>query len=294
MWCTQFPVASPVMDDLRGKVAVVTGAASGMGLAMARRFAGEGMAVVLADVEQPALEAAVDAIERSGGTALGVRTDVASAEEVERLAATAYEHHGAVHLVCANAGVFAGGLLWERPVADFDWTLGVNLYGIVHAIRAFVPRMLEAGQPGHIVTTASMGGLITNAYSGPYYTSKFAAVGLTECLAHDLAAVGAPIGVSCLVPSLVATGIGTSERNRPERFVDRLHADPTPDVEFVNAAIRDSTAAGMDPDEVAALVLDAVRADRFWIPTKPSFHDQVRGRHEDLQALRLPASPVLD
>lgn len=282
------------MDDLRGKVAVVTGAGSGMGRAMAERFAAERMTVVVADIEQPAIEEVVAGINDAGGNALGVRTDVSSADEVERLAETAYASCGAVHLVCANAGVFSGGIVWERPVADFEWTMGVNLYGVVHAIRSFIPRMIEGAQPGHFVTTASMGGLVTNAFSGPYYTSKFAAVGLTECLAHDLASVAAPIGVSCLVPSLVATGIGFSERNRPERLVDRLHLEPTADAEFVTAAIRDATASGMAPAEVAGLVLDAVLAGRFWIPTKPSYHDQIRSRHDDMQELRIPAAPALD
>jgi NAD(P)-dependent dehydrogenase (short-subunit alcohol dehydrogenase family) len=282
------------MDDLEGKVAVVTGAGSGMGRAMAERFGGEGMRVVVADIEQPALEETVAAVVAGGGTAIGVRTDVSSADEVEHLAGAAYGAYGAVNLVCANAGVFSGGVVWERSVADFEWTMGVNLFGVVHAIRSFVPRMIEAGEPGHFVTTASMGGLVTNAYSGPYYTSKFAAVGLTECLAHDLAASGAPIGVSCLVPSLVATAIGFSERNRPERLVDRHHLEPTPDAEFVTAAIRDATASGMAPEEVADLVLDAVVHDRFWIPTQPSYHDQIRSRHEDMQALRLPSAPALD
>ncbi len=273
---------------------MVTGAGSGMGRAMAERFAGEGMSVVVTDVEKPALDETVAAITAAGGTAIGFRTDVSSADEVERLAETTYAEHGAVHLVCANAGVFSGGIVWERPVADFEWTMGVNFYGIVNAIRSFIPRMIAGGQPGHFVSTASMGGLVTNAFSGPYYASKFAAVGVTECLAHDLASVGAPIGVSCLVPSLVATGIGFSERNRPERHVDRLHPDLTPDAAFVTEAIRDATAAGMPPDEVAGLVLDAVRHGRFWIPTKPSFHDQIRRRHEDMQVLDLPASPTLD
>ena len=144
---------------------------------------------------------------------------------------------------------------------------------------------------GHIVNTASMGGLITNAYSGPYYTSKFAAVGFSECLAHDLVTTGAPIGVSVLVPSLVSTGIATSHRNRPERWVDRDH-ELGADEEFVLAALHDSTTgAGMPPADVAAMVFDAVEADRFWIPTKDSYHDQIRGRHEDMQALRRPASP---
>jgi NAD(P)-dependent dehydrogenase (short-subunit alcohol dehydrogenase family) len=282
------------MNELEGKVAVVTGAGSGMGRAMAERFAAAGMRVVAADIEQPALEATVAALTNEGAIAVGVRTDVSLASDVEMLAEAAYAELGGVHLLCANAGVFSGGLVWERTVADFEWTMGVNFYGIVHAIRSFVPRMLAAGEPGHVVTTASMGGLVTNAYSGPYYSSKFAAVGLTECLAHDLASIGAPIGVSCLVPSLVATGIGTSGRNRPERFVDRLRPDPTPDAEFVDAAIQDSTASGMPPSDVAELVLDAVRTGRFWIPTKPSYHDQIRGRHDDMQALRLPTSPLLD
>ena len=282
------------MDDLEGKVAVVTGAGSGMGRAMAEQFAGEGMKVVAADIEQPTLDEVVRAIVGLGGDGLGVRTDVSSADDVERLAEAAYAAHGAVHLVCANAGVFSGGIVWERPVADFEWTMGVNTYGVVHAIRSFIPRMIEGGQPGHFVTTASMGGLVTNAFSGPYYTSKFAAVGLTECLAHDLASVDAAIGVSCLVPSLVATGIGFSERNRPERHVDRHHLEPSPDAEFVTAAIRDATASGMPPEDVAALVVDAVRNDRFWIPTKPSYHEQIRGRHDDMQELRAPASPLLD
>jgi NAD(P)-dependent dehydrogenase (short-subunit alcohol dehydrogenase family) len=282
------------MDELEGKVAVVTGAGSGMGRAMAERFAAAGMRVVVADIEQPALEATVAALTAEGATAIGVRTDVSLASDMDALAEAAYAELGGVHLLCANAGVFTGGLVWERTVADFEWTMGVNYFGIVHAIRSFIPRMLTGGEPGHVVTTASMGGLVTNAYSGPYYGSKFAAVGLTECLAHDLASVGAPIGVSCLVPSLVATGIGTSGRNRPERFVDRLRPDPTPDAEFVDAAIQDSTASGMAPAEVADLVVDAVRTGRFWIPTKPSYHDQIRGRHEDMQALRLPASPILD
>jgi len=275
-------------------VAVVTGAGSGVGRALAEGAAAHGMRVVAADVEQPTLDEAVEHLVAGGAEAIGVPTDVSVADEVERLAATAYERFGAVHLLCNNAGVFSGGLLWERTLRDWDWVLGVNLYGLVHGVRAFVPRLLEAGGPAHIVNTASMGGLVSAAYSGPYFTSKFAAVGLTECLAHDLAAAGAPIGVSVLVPSLVNTGIATSHRNRPERWTDRGR-ERTPDEEFVLAAMHDSTTgAGMPPSEVAELVLDAVTHDRFWIPTKPSYHDQIRARHEDMQALRLPAAPHLD
>jgi NAD(P)-dependent dehydrogenase (short-subunit alcohol dehydrogenase family) len=213
---------------------------------------------------------------------------------VQRLADLAFDRHGDVALLCNNAGVFSGGLLWERSLEDFEWVIGVNVYGIVHAIRSFVPRLLTQGSESHIVNTASMGGLITNAYSGPYYASKFAAVGLTECLAHDLAGIDARVGVSVLVPSLIATNIGTSERNRLERYVDRRNPDMTPDAAYVTQALRDSTAGGMSPDEVAVLVFEAVRARQFYIPTKPSYHDQITQRYEDMMAKRLPRAPTID
>jgi NAD(P)-dependent dehydrogenase (short-subunit alcohol dehydrogenase family) len=282
------------MQDLSGKTAVVTGAGSGIGRALAEHLGQEGMIVVAADVEEPTLTETVDAITAAGGTAVGVPTDVSDGDAVQRLADTAFGDHGGVHLLCNNAGVFSGGLVWERTVRDFDWVMGVNVFGIVHAIRSFVPRMIAQDVECHIVNTASMGGLVTNAYSGPYYASKFAAVGLTECLAHDLAAAGAKVGVSVLVPSLIATSIGTSERNRQERFVERGNPEPTPDAAFVTQMLRDSTAGGMPPAEVAALVVDAVRAGRFYIPTKPSYHEQIAQRHEDMQALRLPRSPAID
>jgi NAD(P)-dependent dehydrogenase (short-subunit alcohol dehydrogenase family) len=282
------------MRELRGKTAVVTGAGSGIGRALAVRLAGEGMAVVVADIEAPKADETVAEITTAGGTAHAVPTDVTDADAVERLAEVAFAEHGGVHLLCNNAGVFSGGLLWERTVRDVEWVFAVNVYGIVHAIRSFVPRMLAQDADSHIVNTASMGGLVTNAYSGPYYASKFAAVGLTECLAHDLASVNARIGVSVLVPSLIATSIGTSERNRQERFVERGNPEPSPDAAFVTQMLRDSTAGGMLPADVAALVVDAVQRDQFYIPTKPSYHQQIRERYEDMQELRLPRSPALD
>ena len=281
------------MQIEQGMVAVVTGAGSGIGRALVERAAARGMKVVAADIEQPQLDATVEAVTAAGGEAVGVRTDVSEPADVERLAEAAWSTFGGVNLLCNNAGVFSGGLMWERTLADWEWVMGVNLYGLVNAVKAFVPRLLEAGGPAHIVNTASMGGLVTNAFSGPYYTSKFAAVGLTECLAHDLQASGAPVGVSVLVPSLVATGIATSQRNRPERFVDRT-AVPGADEEFVLAAMVDSIGGGMPPTEVAALVFDAVENERFWIPTKPSYHDQIRVRHDDMQELRHPSSAQLD
>lgn len=274
-------------------VAVITGAGSGIGRALAEKAAQSGMRVVAADIEQPRLDDTVAALGQIGAQAIGVRTDVSVEDEVVRLADAAFAEFGSVDLLCNNAGVFSGGLMWERTMADWKWVMGVNLDGIIHAVRAFVPRMLAAGTPGHIVNTASMGGLVTGAYSGPYFTSKFAAVGLTDCLAQDLRTTGADIGVSVLVPSLINTNIGTSGRNRQERWIDR-DREPSPDAEFVESMLVDSTAGGMDPNEVADLVFDAVEAGNFWIPTQPSYHDQIRARHEDMQALRLPVPPLLD
>ncbi len=274
-------------------VAVITGAGSGIGRALAEKAAQSGMRVVAADIEQPRLDDTVAALGQIGAQAIGVRTDVSVEDEVVRLADAAFAEFGSVDLLCNNAGVFSGGLMWERTMADWKWVMGVNLDGIIHAVRAFVPRMLAAGTPAHIVNTASMGGLVTGAYSGPYFTSKFAAVGLTDCLAQDLRTTGADIGVSVLVPSLINTNIGTSGRNRQERWIDR-DREPSPDAEFVESMLVDSTAGGMDPNEVADLVFDAVEAGNFWIPTQPSYHDQIRARHEDMQALRLPVPPLLD
>jgi NAD(P)-dependent dehydrogenase (short-subunit alcohol dehydrogenase family) len=282
------------VKDFADRVAVITGAGSGIGRALALAAAAESMTVVAADIEEPALAETIELIKATGQRAVGVPTDVADPVAVEHLADVAFNEHGGVHLLCNNAGVFSGGLLWERTRADWDWVLGVNVYGIVHAINSFVPRMIEQHAPCHIVNTASMGGLITNAYSGPYYTSKFAAVGLTECLAHDLQLVKSQIGVSVLVPSLIATNIGYSERNRAERYVDRDRPELSPDAAFVTDVLRESTRAGMPPEEVAAMVFDAIRHDRFYIPTKPSYHDQVRHRHADLQALRRPTAPTIE
>jgi len=277
----------------RGDVAVITGAGSGIGRALALHAASLGMRVVAADVEQPTLDETVALIGEAGGTAIAQQTDVSVPDSVQALADAAYGTFGDVHLLCNNAGVFSGGLLWERTLADWNWVMGVNLYGIVHAINSFVPRMIASGHPAHIVNTASMGGLITNGYSGPYYTSKFAAVGVSECLAHDLRGAGTQVGVSVLTPSLIATSIGSSDRNRPERWIDR-NRERGADEEFVVAALTDSTAGGMPPAEVAEIVFAAVAADQFWIPTKPSYHEQIRSRHDAMQDLQLPPGPPID
>ena len=268
------------MEQLDGKVAVVTGAASGIGWALAQRLVAEGMQVVAADVE-PVSSAGVHAF----------AADVSRFDDVAALADHAYSTFGAVDVLCNNAGVFAGGLMWERPASDFTWTLGVNLWGILHGIRAFVPRMLAAGTPGHIVNTVSMAGLATNAFSGPYTVSKFAALAATECLAHDLAAVSAPIKVSAVVPGAVATSIGASRRNRPAD----LAATRTEDAAFVEQTLIDFTSTqGAPPEEVAAMIVDAIRTEQFLVPTRPSYADQIRNRADALVAKDLPAMPDFD
>ncbi len=273
-----------MLAELSDKVAVVTGAASGIGRGLVQRCAQAGMRVVAADVEAAALEETVASV-ASGSPVIAVVTDVSEGAAVEALASRAYDTFGAVHLLCNNAGVFQAGVLWDRTVADWEWVLGVNVWGIIHGIRAFVPRMIASGEPGHIVNTSSLAGVVSNAYSGPYTTSKFAALGLSECLAHDLAAANAAIGASVLVPGAVNTRIAESTRNRPENFADGLGA---PDAAFVDQMLAKQSETGADPLHVADLVLDAVRTGQFLIPTSPGYSQQITHRAEALLALQAP------
>jgi NAD(P)-dependent dehydrogenase (short-subunit alcohol dehydrogenase family) len=271
-----------VITDLVDKVAVITGAGSGIGRAIAQRCGAEGMHVVAADVEEHALTETVAAI---GGDAIGVLCDVADAAQVDALAGAAYDTFGAVHLLCNNAGVFQAGVVWERTHADWEWVLGVNVWGIIHGIRSFVPRMIAQGTEGHVVNTSSLAGLVSNAFSGPYNVSKFAALGLSESLAHDLKATGAQIGASVLVPGSVNTRIADSTRNRPADLHAGVGAE---DAAFVDKALADMTSTGIDPAEVATLVLDAVRTGQFVIPTSPGYDKQITTRAEALLAREAP------
>lgn len=273
------------IDDLTGFVAVVTGAGSGIGRALTHRLVADGMLVVAADIEPAALdETAAGAPAGPGSTSSHV-VDVADAAAVDALAEEVLAAHGTVHLLCNNAGVFQGGLAWERSPEDWAWVLGVNLHGLIHGVQAFLPRMLEADEPGHIVNTASMAGQVCAPFSAPYQVSKFAAYGYSESLAHDLVAVGSQVGVSVLCPSLVATGIGTSGRNRP----GSLPASEGEDVEFVEQTLGQMTVElGLDPAVVAGQVVDAVRAGDFFIPTNDDHRRWIEGHAEDLLARRLP------
>ncbi len=280
------------MDRFDGRVAVITGAGSGIGRALAVHAAGEGMRVVIADVEVAALEETAAHVETAGAEVVVAPTDVSRPDQVEALAGLTYERFGAAHLLCNNAGVFQGGITWQRELADWEWVMGVNLWGVLHGIRAFVPRMLEGGEEGHVVNTSSLAGLLTVAYSGPYVTSKFAALALTECLAHDLRAQGAPIGVSVLTPGLVDTKIAYSTRNRPDEPPSEAQA---PDHHFVEQALRDLTSkGGLPPAEVAGLVFDAVRSGRFYITTTDVTEQMLRERFDAVVAGEFPPPAQFD
>ncbi|MCU1461067.1 MAG: family NAD(P)-dependent oxidoreductase [Acidimicrobiales bacterium] len=277
-----------MITEFAGKVAVITGAGSGIGRALAVRCASEGMQVVAADVEPGALDETVALI---GGDAIAVPTDVSDGAQVDALADRAFGAFGAVHLLCNNAGVFQAGVMWERTTADWEWVLGVNVWGIVHGIRAFVPRMIAQGGEGHVVNTSSLAGVVSNAFSGPYTVSKFAALALSECLAHDLRASGASIGASVLVPSSVNTGIAASTRNRPSALAVGMGAD---DAAFVEQALADLISTGAEPAHVAGLVIDAVRDGQFVIPTSAGYDDQVRHRADQLLAREAPQGLTFD
>jgi NAD(P)-dependent dehydrogenase (short-subunit alcohol dehydrogenase family) len=253
-----------VLEDFKGKVAVVTGAASGIGRALATRFVDEGMKVVLADVETDALRHTAGELESQGAEVLSRRTDVSQADDVSALAEATLDRFGKVHVVCNNAGVFAGGLSWEAPISDWEWVLGVNTYGVLHGIRSFVPILLEQGEPAHVVNTVSMAGLITMPFSGPYCLSKHAALTLSETLYHELRIRQSPVGVSALCPELIRTAIGRSDRNRPEHL-KRSEDSASPERDLVESAIQSSTAGGLDPARMADRVIAGIREDRFYL-----------------------------
>lgn len=274
------------MNEFADKVAVITGAASGIGRALAEHCVQNGMKVVLADVEVAALELAEDEFRSRSATVLAVPTDVSKAESVAALAQQTLDNFGAVHLLCNNAGVAVGGRSWEASLEDWEWVLGVNLWGVVHGIRTFVPQMLKQDEPCHIVNTASIAGIVSTPGLGVYNVTKHGVVTLSETLYQELQTAGSQIGVSVLCPGWVKTRIGESARNRPgvvQQDATRLGGD----------GIAKAIAAGVDPAAVAALVLNAVREKRFYVLTHPDMLPFVEQRHEDIQQGRNPTTSGL-
>lgn len=261
-----------MMDNFKGKTAVLTGAGSGFGLQCARMAARLGMNVVLVDVQQDALDQAAQELTAQGASVLACKVDVSDASAMEQLAVQVQQRFGAPHLVFNNAGVGSGGLIWENSVADWQWVLGVNLWGVVHGVRLFTPMMLQAAQNdpdyrGHIVNTASMAGLLTPPNMGVYNVSKHAVVALSETLYQDLQLVSHQVGASVLCPYFVPTGISQSHRNRPD---DMAAQNPTPSQLMGQAMMDKAVGSGkVSAAEVAQKVFDAVRTGQFYIYSHP-------------------------
>lgn len=277
------------MQNLSGRVAVITGAASGIGAAMAWRFARAGMKIVVSDVNAQAAAATAEALSAAGHEAVAVRTDVASSTDMEALADLAYSTHGAVHLLCLNAGIVPGGrhrAVWEYPLEDWRWSLDVNLFGVVHGIRSFIPRMLAQGVEGHVLTTASVAGLVSGSGSVVYGAAKHAVVRTTEALYAALRERSAPIGVTLLCPGLVNTRIYESERSRPAGL--RPADGPADEAPELKAIAEQLYSTAISPDEVAEIAYRGVLDNQLYVLTTDSFDGAVRERMAAILARRNP------
>jgi NAD(P)-dependent dehydrogenase (short-subunit alcohol dehydrogenase family) len=289
------------MEQLAGRTAVITGAGSGMGKAFALRFAAGGMAIVAADIQPDALAATVAELTAAGHQVIGVATDVADPDSVHRLADTAYDRFGAVHLLCNNAGVegYLDGPIWAATAKDWEWTVGVNFWSVVHGIRAFVPRMLAGGEPGHVVNTCSMTAVVSAG--NMYAITKHAVLALTEVLALDLERRNAPIGVTALCPGIIATNLFRGSRNRPasqredDGSGETSRAGGPPGDRDAQAGretrerMHAMLATGMPPAEVAAMLADAVRAGTRYLLTDHDWDPRILARHESIMARAVPA-----
>jgi NAD(P)-dependent dehydrogenase (short-subunit alcohol dehydrogenase family) len=281
------------VKEFKDRVAVVTGAASGIGRAIADRCAEEGMKVVLADINKEGLASAVDELEAAGATALAVPTDVSRADDIEHLAKITIDNFGGVHLLVNNAAVYTTGTIWENTIADWEWVLGVNLWGVIHGVRTFLPIMLEQDTEAHIVNVSSMTGLTRSNIIGTYTVSKHGIVALTETLFYELAERDSKVKVSVLCPGAVNTPVAEAARRRHVEMEDvpgeRKMAQKD---EQLIERLRRSFKEGMPPKEVADKVFDAIRGERFYILTHPEEKVRVQRRMEGILQEKNPTLPV--
>ncbi len=282
------------METFEGGTAVVTGGASGLGLAMATRFAEAGMNIVLGDIEAEPLAMAEASIAAKGVKVMPVRTDVAKSEDVEALAVKSYERFGKVNIICNNAGIGGSpGAMWELSEQDWKWVIDVDLWSVIHGVRSFVPRMIASGEEAHVVNTASVAGLVSGAVGGPYTVAKFGVVALSEQLYYELGRTGHNIGVSVLCPGFVNTNIYDSGRNRQAEYGDSENT-PTPEGEQRRAMLNAMRNTMMQPAEIGELVFEAVSSRNLYIiPTGSEALDNgVRTRLENVVERRNPAVQV--
>jgi NAD(P)-dependent dehydrogenase (short-subunit alcohol dehydrogenase family) len=277
------------MRNLHDRVAVVTGAGSGIGRALALGFGAEGCEIVLADVQDDARTETADMLEAEGVENLSVKVDVTDPDSVEALAAATIERFGAVHVVCNNAGVGGGGLIKDQQLVDWKWVIDVNLWGVIHGVHSFLPHLRNADE-AHIMSTASVAGLTSGPGLGPYNASKYAVVAIMETLHHEMERDDeSNVGVSVLCPGVVNTNIITAQRNRPEHLKrERKKGRAGADAQRRNANIAAALASGMNPADVAACVVDATKNRQFWVLSHPEHLEEIEYRNQSLHSLTNP------
>lgn len=279
------------MKEFKGKVAVITGAASGIGRGLAERCVSEGMKVVLADIEDASLAKTESDLKAAGGTVLAVKTDVSKRADMEALAQRTLDAFGGVHLLVNNAGIGAGGSPWEATWNDWEWSIGVNLWGVIHGVKIFTPLMLAQNVEGHILNTSSGAGIVVGGPSAPYSVTKHGVVALSESLYLALQQRNALVKVSVLCPGLIRTNIVNCERNRPEALKNppaELSPQLRAGLEMMKAAVE----SAMPPSQVADTVFEAIKKEQFYIVTHPEWLEVVQMRTESLLRLENPRSPT--
>ena len=282
------------MKELKGKVAVITGAASGIGRGIAEHCVKKEMKVVLADVEETALRETEQTLQAKGATVLAIRTDVSKASDIETLARKTLDTFGAVHLLFNNAGVQTRRTIWESTLADWEWVINVNLWGVIHGIRVFVPIMLQQQTECHVVNTASAVGLISGPAIGTYRVTKSGVVSLSETLYLELQQRNVPIGVSVLCPSFVRSRLNEAERNRPAGLWNPPGENPpTPEEQALERLFQEMNQSGITPEQCAELVFRAIQQNTFYILTHPELSTAVQKRMEDILQGRNPTLPQI-